>query len=38
MAAMMGISTDAIRQSRSRLKKKLGFAEEGDMAEIIDKM
>ena len=38
MAAMMGISTDAIRQSRSRLKKKLGFAEEGDMAEIIDKI
>ena len=38
MAAMMGISTDAIRQSRSRLKKKLGLAEEGDMVEIIDKI
>jgi hypothetical protein len=38
MAAMLGVGTDAIRQNRSRLKKKLNFAEEIFLEEIIDQI
>ena len=36
MAGMLGVSTDAIRQSRSRLRKKLNLAEEASLEEAID--
>lgn len=35
MAAMLGVSTDAIRQVRSRLKKKLNFIDDVAMEEAI---
>lgn len=35
MAAMLGVSTDAIRQARSRLKKKLNHADDTVMEEAI---
>ncbi len=38
MAAMLGVGTDAIRQNRSRLKKKLNFTEEVFLEEIIDQI
>ncbi len=38
MAAMLGVGTDAIRQNRSRLKKKLNLAEEILLEEIIDQI
>lgn len=38
MAAMLGVGTDAIRQNRSRLKKKLNLAEEIFLEEIIDQI
>ena len=38
MAAMIGVGPDAIRQNRSRLKKKLNFAEEIFLEEIIDQI
>ncbi len=36
MAAMLGVSTDAIRQTRSRFRKKLNLAEEASIEEAID--
>jgi hypothetical protein len=38
MAAMLGVGTDAIRQNRSRLKKKLNLAEEVFLEEIIEEI
>jgi hypothetical protein len=38
MAAMLGVGADAIRQNRFRLKKKLNFAEENFLEEIIDQI
>jgi DNA-binding CsgD family transcriptional regulator len=38
MAAMTGISRDAIRQCRSRINKKYGFSQEGNMLAIIDRI
>ncbi|MES2797217.1 MAG: tetratricopeptide repeat protein [Bacteroidota bacterium] len=38
MAAMLGVGTDAIRQNRSRLKKKLNLDEEIFLEEIIDQI
>jgi tetratricopeptide (TPR) repeat protein len=38
MAAMLGVGTDAIRQNRSRLKKKLNFDEEISLEEMIDQI
>lgn len=35
MAAMLGIGTDAIRQYRSRLRKKLDLSEEGSLKELV---
>ncbi len=35
MAAMLGVSTDAIRQARSRLKKKLNLADDAALEEAI---
>ncbi len=36
MAAMLGVSTDAIRQSRSRFRKKLNLNEEASIEDAID--
>ncbi|MEO7524049.1 MAG: hypothetical protein ABIT58_08145 [Ferruginibacter sp.] len=36
MAGMLGVSTDAIRQSRSRMRKKLNLAEDASLEEAID--
>lgn len=35
MAAMLGIGTDAIRQYRSRLRKKLNLSEDGSLEEMV---
>jgi len=34
MAAMLGIGTDAVRQHRSRLRKKLNFNEDGSLEDL----
>jgi DNA-directed RNA polymerase specialized sigma24 family protein len=36
MAAMLGIGTDAIRQLRSRVKKKLNLQEESSLDDIVN--
>jgi tetratricopeptide (TPR) repeat protein len=36
MAGMLGVSTDAIRQSRSRFRKKLSLSEDASIEEAID--
>jgi tetratricopeptide (TPR) repeat protein len=38
MAAMLGIGADAIRQHRSRLRKKLNLAEENNLEELLQKI
>ncbi len=38
MAAMLGVSTDAIRQARSRLKKKLNLSDENGLEEALEKI
>jgi len=38
MAAMLGVSTDAIRQKRSRLKRKLNLTDENALEDSIDKI
>ena len=35
MAAMLGVSTDAVRQARSRLKKKLNLADDAALEDVI---
>lgn len=36
MAAMLGISYDAIKKSRQRLRKKINLPEEGSLDELVD--
>lgn len=36
MAAMLGISNDAIKKSRQRLRKKINLPEEGSLDELVD--
>jgi DNA-directed RNA polymerase specialized sigma24 family protein len=38
MAAMLGVSADAMRTIRYRLRKKLYLSEEGDIQELINKI
>jgi tetratricopeptide (TPR) repeat protein len=38
MAAMLAVSTDAIRQTRSRLKKKLNLTDENGLEEALEKI
>ena len=38
MAAMLGIGTDAIRQYRSRIRKKLHIGEEDNLDDLIDRI
>ncbi len=38
MAAMLGVSADAMRTTRYRLRKKLNLSEEGDIQELINKI
>ena len=38
MAAMLAVSTDAIRQTRSRLKKKLNLTDETGLEEALEKI
>jgi DNA-binding CsgD family transcriptional regulator len=38
MAAMLGVSVDAMRTTRYRLRKKLHLSEEGDIQELINKI
>lgn len=38
MATMLGVSTDAIRQTRSRLRKKLNLTDENGLEEAVEKI
>ncbi|HEX5151703.1 MAG TPA: hypothetical protein VFW07_09640 [Parafilimonas sp.] len=38
MAAMLGVSTDAIRQTRSRLRKKLNLTDENGLEEALEEI